>query len=42
VSIEEFQARREQSFWHSLLDMVPVWDDLITELNGRSGALALT
>ena len=39
VSIEEFQARREQSFWHSLLDMVPVWDDLITELNGRSGAL---
>ena len=38
VSIEEFQARREQTFWRSLLDMVPVWDNLITELNARSGA----
>ena len=38
VSIEEFEARRDQSFWRSLLDLVPVWDDLITELNGRSGA----
>jgi hypothetical protein len=38
VSIEEFQARRDQSFWRSLLDIVPVWDNLITELNGRSGA----
>ena len=39
VSIEEFEARRDQSFWRSLLDIVPVWDDLITELNGRSGAV---
>ncbi|MGO9332658.1 MAG: pyridoxal-phosphate dependent enzyme [Acidimicrobiales bacterium] len=39
VSIEEFEARRDQSFWRSLLDLVPVWDDLITELNGRSGAV---
>ncbi len=39
VSIEEFEARRDQDFWRSLLDLVPVWDDLITELNGRSGAL---
>jgi hypothetical protein len=39
VSIEEFEARRDQSFWRSLLDVVPVWDDLITELNGRSGML---
>jgi cysteine synthase len=38
VSIEEFEARRQQSFWHSLLDMVPVWDNLIEELNKRSGA----
>jgi cysteine synthase len=38
VSVEEFEARRDQSFWRSLLDMVPVWDNLISELNGRSGA----
>ena len=42
TSIEEFEVRRDQSFWRGLLDLVPVWDDLITELNGRSGALALT
>ena len=41
VSIEEFEARRKQSFWRSLLDLVPVWDDLITELNGRSGAASV-
>ena len=38
TSIEEFEARRDQSFWRSLLDIVPVWDDLIGELNARSGA----
>jgi cysteine synthase len=41
VSIEEFEARRHQSFWHSLLDLVPIWDNLIAELNGRSGAKPL-
>lgn len=40
VSLEEFEARRDQSFWRSLLDLVPVWDNLIEELNGRSGAAA--
>jgi len=34
VSLEEFEVRRDQSFWRGLLDLVPVWDDLITELNG--------
>jgi cysteine synthase len=38
VSIEDFEARRKASFWRSLLDLVPVWDDLIGELNARSGA----
>ena len=38
VSIEEFEARRDQSFWRSLLDLVPVWDELIADLNHRSGA----
>ena len=39
VSLEEFEARRDQSFWRSLLDLVPVWDDLIVDLNARSGTL---
>jgi len=39
VSLEEFEARRAQSFWRSLLDLVPVWDDLIADLNGRAGTL---
>ncbi len=42
TSIEEFEARRDQSFWRGLLEIVPVWDDLITELNGRSGAVPAT
>jgi cysteine synthase len=40
VSLEEFEARRDQGFWRSLLDLVPVWDKLIEELNARSGAAA--
>ena len=39
VSLEEFEARREQSFWRSLLELLPVWDELIGDLNGRSGVL---
>jgi len=39
VSLEEFEARRDQSFWLSLLELVPVWDELITDLNGRAGTL---
>ena len=40
TSLEEFEARRDQAFWRSLLELIPVWDELIGELNGRSGALA--
>jgi cysteine synthase len=36
VSLDEFEARRDQSFWRSLLELVPVWDQLIAELNDRS------
>ena len=41
VSLEDFEARREQTFWRSLLELVPAWDDLIEELNGRAGVLAV-
>jgi hypothetical protein len=39
VPLEDFQARRDPAFWSGLRDAVPVWDDLIDELNARTGAL---
>jgi cysteine synthase A len=39
VSLEEFQSRRDPAFWRSLREAVPVWDDLIDDLNARTGAL---
>jgi cysteine synthase A len=38
VSIEDFVARRSQSFWRELRELVPVWDAMIEDLNARSGA----
>lgn len=37
VSVEHFEARRSQSFWRSIRQVLPVWDDLIREFNARSG-----
>ena len=37
VSLAEFEARRQQSFWDSLSDYVPVWDGLIDAFNERVG-----
>ncbi len=39
VSVEEFNARRDQAFWRSLRELIPVWDDLIEEFNQRTGVL---
>jgi cysteine synthase A len=39
VSVEEFNARRGQDFWTSLREIIPVWDQMIEEFNGRTGAL---
>jgi cysteine synthase len=38
VSVEDFEARRPQSFWRSLHELVPVWDAMIGEFNERTGA----
>ena len=38
VSVEDFSARAKQAFWDDLLELVPAWDALIGEVNGRSGA----
>lgn len=33
ISLEDFDRRRDQAFWDSLLDLVPVWDDMIEAFN---------
>ena len=37
VPLADFEARREQSFWRGLRDLLPVWDHLIADFNGRTG-----
>jgi hypothetical protein len=39
VSVEEFCARRPQTFWREMRDIIPVWDALIEEFNAKTGAL---
>jgi hypothetical protein len=39
VGLEDFVARKHQSFWRGLREMLPRWDQLIDEFNHRSGAL---
>jgi cysteine synthase A len=40
VTLEEFAARKPQSFWHQMRDVIPVWDAAIDEFNAKTGALA--
>jgi cysteine synthase len=35
VSVAEFNARRSQSFWRGLRDLLPAWDAMIEEFNAR-------
>ncbi|MFI5280267.1 MAG: pyridoxal-phosphate dependent enzyme [Gemmatimonadales bacterium] len=37
VSLEDFEARRDQGFWRGLRDLLPAWDAMIDEFNGRTG-----
>jgi hypothetical protein len=37
VSLEEFERRRSQDFWRGLRPLVDRWDQMITELNERTG-----
>jgi cysteine synthase len=37
VTVKEFTARRQASFWRGLHDILPVWDAMIDEFNGRTG-----
>jgi len=38
VSVEDFNRRREQSFWTGLREALPQWDAAIAEFNERTGA----
>jgi cysteine synthase A len=40
VSVEDFVAREDQSFWRSQRDLLPEWDEAIREFNVRSGMAA--
>ncbi|MPZ55985.1 MAG: pyridoxal-phosphate dependent enzyme [Rhizobiales bacterium] len=40
VAIEDFDRRRDQRFWQSLADSIPVWDRMISEFNAEVGTAA--
>ncbi len=35
VSLEDFDARRDQSFWDGLVGIVPIWDEMIDAFNAK-------
>jgi cysteine synthase len=37
VTLADFEARRDQGFWRGLRALLPAWDAMITEFNGRTG-----
>ena len=36
IPLAEFEARRSQSFWRGLRDLVPAWDALIDAFNAKA------
>jgi cysteine synthase A len=39
VPVEEFDARRAPGFWATIREAVPAWDELIDDVNARTGVL---
>jgi hypothetical protein len=39
IELKEFTVRKDQQFWKELRQLVPVWDGMIEEFNGRTGVL---
>src|SRR5919201_2674675 len=37
VSLDDFEQRRDQRFWRSLVDGIPTWDRLIDDFNAEVG-----
>jgi cysteine synthase len=40
VAIEDFERRRSQRFWESLVDTIPAWDRLLNQFNAEVGNFA--
>jgi cysteine synthase len=38
ISVEDFDARRDPGFWRGLRELIPAWDERITEINSRIAA----
>jgi cysteine synthase A len=38
VSVEDFDRRKDPSFWKRLQESIPAWDKLISEFNAETGA----
>jgi len=38
ISIEDFEARRQEGFWRDLQELIPAWDQMIEEFNRQTGA----
>ena len=36
VALEDFDARRDPAFWDRLMDVVPVWDEMIADFNASA------
>ena len=37
VEFEDFEARRQQSFWKQVQGLAPAWDSMIDEFNAQTG-----
>ena len=37
ISLEAFEARRSQTFWRGLRELIGTWDSMIAEFNGQTG-----
>ena len=37
VSVEDFDRRKNQDFWRSMVDSIPAWDRLIQDFNAEVG-----
>ena len=37
VSEDAFEARRQQTFWRDLRNLLPIWDEMIVDFNRRTG-----
>jgi hypothetical protein len=36
VALADFERRRDPGFWDRLMENVPVWDEMISELNAQA------